>query len=83
MADGRHFENRYIAFISVKNHRIFMKHCTHQQIFNWVNVTLSKMKKLHWTDSRVRQNVFLVYLFIYLLTYLFTYLFTFYTYLFI
>jgi len=39
MADGRHFENRYIAIISVKNHPIFTKFCTQQQILNWVNVT--------------------------------------------
>jgi len=41
MADGRHFENRYIAIrhISMKNHPIFMKFCTQQQIFNWMNVT--------------------------------------------
>ena len=25
--------------------------CTHQHILNWINVTWSKMKKLHWTDS--------------------------------
>jgi len=36
--------------ISVKNHRIFMKFCTQQQILNWMNVTWWKMKKLHWTD---------------------------------
>jgi len=30
--------------ISVKNHRIFMKFCTQQQILNWINVTWSKMK---------------------------------------
>jgi len=46
--------------ISVKNNPIFMKFCTQQQILNWMNVTWSKMKKLHRTDSRVRQNVFLV-----------------------
>ena len=112
MADGRHFENRYIAishisvlvarprYVShcrilspdktewwlisatlcgwrrcfmadqlwlmshireeVKNHPISMKCCTQQQILNWMNVTWSEMKKLHWTDYRVRQNVFLV-----------------------
>jgi len=40
MANGRHFENQYIA-ISVKNHQIFMKFCTQQQILilNWMNVT--------------------------------------------
>ena len=38
--------------ISVKNnHPILMKFCTQQQILNWMNVTWSKMKKLHWTDS--------------------------------
>jgi len=46
--------------ISAKNHLISMKFCTQQQILNWMNVTWSKIKKLHWTDSRVRQNVFLV-----------------------
>ena len=34
--------------ISVKNHPISMKFCTQQQILNWMNVTWSKMKKLHW-----------------------------------
>jgi len=37
--------------VSVRNHQIFMKFCTQQQILNWMNVTWSKMKKLHWTDS--------------------------------
>jgi len=37
--------------ISAKNHPIFMKFCTQQHILNWTNVTWSKMKKLHWTDS--------------------------------
>ena len=48
--------------ISVKNHRIFMKFCTQQQILNWMNVTWSKMEKLHWTDSEFdrTRNVFLV-----------------------
>jgi len=40
MADGRRFENRYIAIIiSVKNHPILMKFCTQQEILNWMNVT--------------------------------------------
>jgi len=39
MANGRHFENRYIAIISAKNHPISMKFCTQQQIVNWMNVT--------------------------------------------
>jgi len=51
MADDRHFENRYIAISQAKNHPIFMKFCTSQEILNWLNVTSSKMKKLHWTDS--------------------------------
>jgi len=35
------FENRYIAIkiMSEKNHPIFMKFCTQQQILNWMNVT--------------------------------------------
>ena len=48
--------------ISVKSHPIWMKLCTQQQILNWMNVTWSKMKKLHWTDSEW-QNVFLVFLY--------------------
>ena len=59
MANGRRFENRYIANISVKNHRMFMKFCTQQQISNWMNVTWSKMKKLHWTDSEFDRTYFL------------------------
>ena len=41
------------SHISAKNHPISMKfcNCTQQQILNWMNVTWSKMKKLHWTDS--------------------------------
>jgi len=38
MADGRHFENRYIAIISAKNHPISIKFCTQQQILNFMNV---------------------------------------------
>jgi len=45
--------------ISVKNHRIFMKFCTQQQILNWMNVTWSKMTKLHWTDSEFDRTYFL------------------------
>ena len=45
--------------ISVKNHPIFMKFCIEQQILNWVNVTWSKMKKLHWTDSEFDRTYFL------------------------
>jgi len=43
----------------VKNHPIFMTLCTQQQILNWMNVTLSKMKKLHWTDSEFDRTYFL------------------------
>ena len=49
------------SHISVKSYQILMQFCTQQQILNWMNVTWSKMKKLHWTDFRVRQNAFLVY----------------------
>ena len=45
--------------MSAKNHPIFMKFCTQQQILNWVNVTWSKMKKLHWTDSEFDRTYFL------------------------
>jgi len=47
--------------ISVKNHQIFMKFCTQQQILNWMNVTWSKMKKLHWTDSEFDRTYFLFF----------------------
>jgi len=36
-----------------------MKFCTQQQILNWVNVTSSKMKKLHWTDSEFDRTYYL------------------------
>jgi len=45
--------------ISVKNHRILMKFCTQQHILNWMNVTWSKMKKFHWTDSEFDRTYFL------------------------
>jgi len=38
--------------ISVKNHQIFMKFCTQQQILNWMNVMCSKMK--NFQNSRWR-----------------------------
>ena len=44
--------------ISAKNHPIFMTFCTQQQILNWVNVTWSKMKKLHWRDSEFDRTYF-------------------------
>ena len=59
MADGRHFENRYIAIYQWKNHSILMKFCTQQQILKWMNVTSSKMKKLHWIDSEFDRTYFL------------------------
>ena len=43
--------------ISVKNNPIFMKFCTQQQILNWMNVTWSKMKKLHWTNSKFTERI--------------------------
>jgi len=47
--------------ISAKNHQIFMKFCTQQQTFNWMNVTWSKMKKLHWTDSEFDRTYILLF----------------------
>jgi len=51
--------------ISVKNHPIFMKFWTQQQILNWMNVTLRlfQMKKLHWTDSEFDRTYFLFSIF--------------------
>jgi len=53
------FWNSIYRHISVKNHQISMKFCTQQQILNWMNVTWSKMKKLHWTDSEFDRTYFL------------------------
>jgi len=39
MADGRHFENRYIAISQRKNLPILTKFCIQQQILKWMNVT--------------------------------------------
>jgi len=39
MADGRHFENRKIAIISVKNRLILMKFGTLQQLMNQIAVS--------------------------------------------
>ena len=36
-----------------------MKFCRQQQILNWINVTRSKMKTLHWTDSEFNRTYFL------------------------
>jgi len=38
MADGRHFENRYIT-ISQQKSSDFMKFVPQQQILNWMNIT--------------------------------------------
>ena len=35
-----------------------MKFCTQQQILKWMNITWSKMKKLHWTDSEFDRTYF-------------------------
>jgi len=43
MADGRHFENRKIAIISVKNRQILMKFGTLKQILNPMTVTWPKI----------------------------------------
>jgi len=62
--DGRTYRiGISISHIGVRtrnnNHPIFMKVCQ-QRIFNWMNVTWSKMKKIALDRIRVRQNVFLV-----------------------
>ena len=44
--------------ISVKNHPNSMKFCT-QQILNFMNITWSKMMKLHWTDCEFDRTYFL------------------------
>ena len=49
---------RYAYASRGKNYRIFMKFCTQQQIFNWMNVAWSKLKKLHWTDSEFDRMYF-------------------------
>ena len=55
MADGRHFDNRYIAISQWKIIRFSWK----QQILNWMNVTWSTIKRLHWTDSEFDRTYFL------------------------
>jgi len=62
--DGRRppFWKSIYLHISVKNHLIFMKFCTQQQILNWMNVAWSKMNKLHWTDSEFDRTYFLFHL---------------------
>jgi len=53
MADGRHFENRYIA-ISVKNHPISMKFCTQQQILTgWTSCTRSCIGQTPSSTERI------------------------------
>ena len=65
------FWKSFYSHISVKNHPTFMKFCTQQQILNWMNVTWSKMRKLHWQtpSSRERISCYVCILFIFL-TYL-------------
>jgi len=59
MADQLWLMKRIREEEEVKNYLILMKFCTQQQILNWMNVTLSKMKKLHWTDSDFDRTYFL------------------------
>ena len=73
--DGQTETDRFAILISRvsmlahdKNHPIFLKFCTQQQILKWMNVTWPKMKKKVALDRLwVRQNVFLVNMNIYLL----------------
>ena len=53
------FRKSLYRHVSAKNHPLSMKFCTQQQILNWRNVTWSKMKKLHWTDSEFDRTYFL------------------------
>jgi len=46
--------------ISAKNHPSSMTFCRQQQILNWMNITWTKMKKLHWTDSEFDRTYFLL-----------------------
>jgi len=54
------FDNQYIAISQWLVIRIYMKFCTQQHILNWMNVTWSKMQKLHWTDSEFDRTYFLL-----------------------
>jgi len=61
MADGRHFENRYIAVSQWKIIR-FSWNFVHSSIF-WTGWTSrdQKMKKLHWTESEFDRTYFLFF----------------------
>ena len=52
-------KSMYRHYLS-KNHLILMKFCTQQQILNWMNVTWSKMIKLHLTDSEFDRTYLLL-----------------------
>jgi len=60
MADGRHFENCYIAIISVKNRPILMKFSTLHQILNPITVTWPEIEifKIRDGDGRHLENRF-------------------------
>jgi len=51
----------FFVLISVKNHPIFMKFCTQQQILNWMNVTDQKCKfrKFKMADGRHFENYYI------------------------
>ena len=59
MADICHFENDLIA-MSMKNHQIFMKVCTQQQIWNWMTVTYENMTFYNskWQMASILKIVF-------------------------
>ena len=59
MADGRHLKIGISPYLSEKSSEIDEILYT-QQILNWMNVTWSKLKKLHWTDSEFDRTYFLV-----------------------
>jgi len=60
MAEGHHFENRYIAIISLKNLPILMKFGTQYQILNPITVTWPKIAifKIWDGDGRHLENRF-------------------------
>jgi len=60
MADGRHFENRYIA-ISVKNHH-FDEILYIAADFELGERHVIKNEKLHWTDSEFDRTYLLLFM---------------------
>jgi len=68
MADGRHFKNRYIAISLGKKSADFDEILCTAADFE-LDVTRSKMKKLHWIDSEFDRMYFLFILFFFFLNF--------------